>query len=193
MPVRGRLRNIEFPPIADIDNFQRVNSERQASPLNDNPSRTPFGVLGCFVLFQIAVGAGDLIGPARELAGLSTSAKLSWFVGWISSWGAYINPFGLFFIYLATIKWLLIDRHVKVGWAGSAAYYVIFGLYYGALFMNNLNGELHGEFDRALGISPRPLLSAALPLSLAFLLPLVATFLLNTAYRRHRPVRKSEV
>ena len=176
---------------------QRVDAdqtiERRRWLVNDNSGRTAFNVFGCFVLFQVAVSAGDLIGPARELAGLSTSEKLGWFVGWISSWSAYINPFGLFFIYLATIKWVLIDRHVKVGWAGSAAYYVIFGLYYGALFMNNLNGELHGEFGRALGINPRPLLSAAFPLSLAFLLPLVVTLLVSIAYRRHLKAGKSAV
>ena len=111
---------------------------------------------------------------------------MSWFVGWITSWGAYANPFGFFFVYLATIEWLIIDRQVKVGWRRSAAYYIIFGLYYGALFMHGLNGKLHGKFDRTLGIDPRPPVSAMFPLSLAFILPLVLTMLVSIAYRRRR-------
>jgi len=87
------------------------------------------------------------------------------------------------FVFVAAIKWVLVDRRAKLAWAASAAYYVIFGVYYGVLFFANLNGRLHGQFDRSLGMNPRPLISAMFPLTLAFVLPLVVTMLVSILYQ----------
>jgi len=147
------------------------------------PARKAFTLIGSYLLFQFAVAVSDYLMPNGELAGLTAYEKLSLFAEFITSLRAFVNPFGLAFVYLATIKWVLIDRRLKVSWAASAAYYSIFGVYYGMLFSANLNGRLHGQFDRSLGINPAPLVSAMFPLGLAFVLPLVLTMLISGVYR----------
>jgi hypothetical protein len=134
------------------------------------------------VLFQFAASASGFLVPSGELAGISASDRLSWFAELITSWRVYANPIGIFFLYLAMMKWVLIDRRTKIAWVLSAAYYVIFGLYYGALFVAGVNGELHAEFDRSLGINPGPLASAIFPLALALVLPLVVMMLISIAF-----------
>jgi hypothetical protein len=115
---------------------------------------------------------------------------LSLFEEFITSLRAFVNPFGVAFVYLAIMKWVLIDRLVKVAPAASAAYYALFAVYYGVLFSANLNGRLHGQFDRSLGINPGPLVSAMFPLALALVLPLVLTRLISGVYRwRHKGKR----
>jgi hypothetical protein len=139
--------------------------------------------IGFYILFQIAVSATGLFWSG-ELAGLSPTERLAWFGNWIISFGCYANPFAFFFLYLASIKWLLSKRQFKIGLATSAAFYSGFGFYYGALFMNGLNGQLHGKFDQALGINPGPLVSAVFPLSMAFVLPALATLVIGACARR---------
>ena len=147
--------------------------------------RIALTALGFYVLFQIAVSASAIIRPGYDLADLSLPDRLNWLAGRVVSWEAYAEPLGIFFFYLASIKWLLFDRRVNVGGIGSAAYYAIFGLYYGVLFMNGFSGGLHGEFDRALAINPGALLSAMFPLSLALLVPLALTLFVSISFRRN--------
>jgi hypothetical protein len=157
--------------------------------VNNKHLVSAFKILAFYILFQVAVGAGDLLGPAGELSGLSVAEKLNWLASWFTRWTAYANPPSVFFVYLAAIKWLLIDRQVRMGWLSSAAYYSPFGFYCGALFMNNWNGRLHHDFDQALGIDPQPALSAIFPLSLAFVVPFAVTLLISIVYRGRRKAR----
>jgi hypothetical protein len=156
-------------------------------------ARKAFTLIGFYVLFQLAVSVSDYLMPSGELAGLTASEKLNLFAAFITSLRAFVNPFGVAFVYLAAIKWVLVDRRAKLEWAASAAYYVIFGVYYGVLFSANLNGRLHGQFDRSLGINPGPLVSAMFPLTLAFVLPLFVTLLVSIVYKRLQRAGKATV
>src|SRR5438874_36663 len=134
-----------------------MSAQSRRSPVRYKPLRTALNAIALFVSFQLAVSASALVYPGYERASDSLSERLHWFATWIATADCYVNPFALFFVCLASMKWFLVDRRKKISPVASAAYYVGFGLYYGALFMNGLNGQLHAKFDQALGVNPGPL------------------------------------
>jgi len=135
---------------------------------------------GFYVLFQLGVASSVITYPEPSaMVGDPLTDRITSFARSLATVDAYVNPLAVLFLYVAVLKWVLVDRRLHVRPVTSAVFFLLAGTYYGIFFVGNLNGNLHHAFDSALGVNPAPLWSALFPLSIAFVIPLVVTLLLR--------------